>query len=308
MSLDPTVRGRIEALLAQNPVVLFMKGVQGAPQCGFSAKASGILDSLGVEYASVNVLADAEIREGIKAFGNWPTIPQLYVRGELVGGSDIITGLMDSGELFPLLGVAAPDRTPPQIRITPAAAEAIRSAMTDADGLALHLSIGPRFEAQFQLAPAAPGDVVSESEGIAVHFDLASAQRARGLEIDWVEDVRGAGLTIRNPNAPAPVKSISVEALRDRLAAGSMTVIDVRPLAARTIAPFSGAHTVMDDASRGQLEAMDKATSIAFLCHHGSSSLQAAEHFRALGFSDVWNIEGGIDAWSQRIDPSVPRY
>ncbi len=308
MSLDSIVRGRIETLLAQNSVVLFMKGVQGAPQCGFSAKASGILDSLGVEYASINVLADAEIREGIKVFGNWPTIPQLYVRGELIGGSDIISGLMESGELFPLLGVAAPDRTPPQIRITPAAASAIRGAMGDADGLALHLSIGPRYEAQFQLAPPAPGDVVSESEGIAVHFDLASAQRARGLEIDWVEDVRGAGLTIRNPNAPPAVKSLAVETLRDRLAAGSITVIDVRPIAARSIAPFSGNHEVLDEDSRSRLEALDKDTPIAFLCHHGNSSRQAAEHFRALGFRDVWNVEEGIDAWSQRIDPSVARY
>lgn len=308
MSLDTPVRERIEALLAQHPVVLFMKGVQGAPQCGFSAKASGILDSLGVEYLSVNVLADAEIREGIKVFGNWPTIPQLYVRGELIGGSDIIAGLMDSGELFSLLGVAEPDRTPPQILITPAAANAIRGAMVDADGLVLHLSIGPRYEAQFQLAPAAPGDVVSESEGIAVHFDLASAQRARGLEIDWVEDVRGAGLTIRNPNAPPAVKSMSVEELRDRLAAGGLTLIDVRPAAARTVAPFPGPHEVLDEGTRARLEALDKAAPLAFICHHGNSSRQAAEQFRALGFREVHNVEGGIDAWSQRIDPSVPRY
>src|SRR5690606_22034323 len=131
---------RIQSLLDDNAVVLFMKGVPGAPQCGFSAKASGILESLGVQYAGINVLTDPDIREGIKAYGNWPTIPQLYIKGELVGGSDIITGLLDSGELFPLLGVPAPDRTPPQITITPAAAEAIRGAMADADGLALHLS------------------------------------------------------------------------------------------------------------------------------------------------------------------------
>ena len=108
MSLDPAVRERIEALLAQTPVVLFMKGVQGAPQCGFSAKASGILDSLGVDYASVNVLADPEIREGIKAFGNWPTIPQLYVRGELIGGSDIMMQMYQNGELRPLVEEASP--------------------------------------------------------------------------------------------------------------------------------------------------------------------------------------------------------
>ena len=150
--------------------------------------------------------------------------------------------------------------------------------------------------------------MVSESEGIAVHFDLASAQRARGLEIDWVEDVRGAGLTIRNPNAPPAVKPISVEALRDRLASDSITVIDVRPLAARSLAPFPPAHEVLDETSRERLEALDPTTPIAFLCHHGASSMQVAEQFRAKGFRDIHNIDGGIDAWSQRIDPTVPRY
>lgn len=307
MSLDPAVRERIQTLLAQNPVVLFMKGVPGAPQCGFSAKASGILESLGVEYAGVDVLADPDIREGIKVFGNWPTIPQLYVRGELVGGSDIIAGLMDSGELFGLLGVSEPDRTPPQITITPAAAEAIRGAMADADGLALHLSIGPRYEAQFQLAPAGRG-IVSESQGIQVHFDIASAQRARGIEIDWVEDVRGAGLSIRNPNAPPPVKPISVRDLHDRIVAGSIDVIDVRPAAARAIAPFPEPHDVLDETTRARLETLPKDVPIAFLCHHGQSSRQVAEHFRGLGFHDIYNVEGGIDAWSVDVDPSVPRY
>lgn len=308
MSLPPAVRERIETLLANHPVVLFMKGVPGAPQCGFSAKASGILESLGVEYTGVNVLADPDIREGIKVFGNWPTIPQLYVRGELVGGSDIIAGMMDSGELFGLLGVSAPDRTPPQITITPAAAEAIRGAMADADGLALHLSVGPRFDAQFQLAPANGGSIVAQSQGIEVHFDLASAQRARGIEIDWVEDVRGAGLSIRNPNAPAPVKPISVRDLHDRIVAGSIDVIDVRPAQARAIAPFSEPHDVLDESTRARLEALPKEMPIAFLCHHGQSSRQAAEHFRSLGFHDIYNIEGGIDAWSVEVDPSVPRY
>ena len=308
MSLAPAVRERIETLLQQNPVVLFMKGEPGAPQCGFSAKASGILESLGVDYAGVNVLADPEIREGIKAYGNWPTIPQLYVRGELVGGSDIIAGLLDSGELFALLGVQAPDRTPPQISITAAAADAIRGAMTDAAGLVLHLSIGPRFDAQFQLAPASAADVVSESQGIAVHLDLASAQRARGLEIDWVEDVRGAGLVIRNPNAPPAVKSISVQELHDRIVAGSIDVIDVRPAAARALATFPEPHDVLDESTRARLEALPRDVPIAFLCHHGNSSRQAAEHFRGLGFHDIHNVEGGIDAWSEQIDPSVPRY
>ena len=91
MSLDPALRARIDALLAANKVVLFMKGEPRAPQCGFSAKAAGALASIGLDdYAHVDVLSDPEIREGIKAYGHWPTIPQLYVGGELVGGRDII--------------------------------------------------------------------------------------------------------------------------------------------------------------------------------------------------------------------------
>ena len=87
MSLDPALRARIDALLAANPVVLFMKGEPRAPQCGFSAKAVGALAAVGLDqYAHVDVLSDPEIREGIKAYGDWPTIPQLYIHGELVGG------------------------------------------------------------------------------------------------------------------------------------------------------------------------------------------------------------------------------
>ena len=112
MSLDPALRSRIESLLQSNRVVLFMKGQPTMPQCGFSAKAVGALSALGVDYAHVNVLADQDIREGIKAYGDWPTIPQLYIDGELVGGSDIIEQMSNSGELASLLGVAAPDRTP----------------------------------------------------------------------------------------------------------------------------------------------------------------------------------------------------
>ena len=99
MSLDPALRARIESLLAANPVVLFMKGSPDAPQCGFSAKAVAALAATGAEYAHVDVLADPEIREGIKAYGDWPTIPQLYIGGELVGGSDIIVQMAGSGEL-----------------------------------------------------------------------------------------------------------------------------------------------------------------------------------------------------------------
>jgi monothiol glutaredoxin len=309
MSLSPETRTRIEQILGANRVVLFMKGSPGAPQCGFSAKASGILSGLVGEYGHVDVLADPEIREGIKAYGQWPTIPQLYVGGELLGGSDIIEQMHNSGELHEALGLPPPDRTPPQLHISERAAEAIRNALDNAeDGHVLHLGVDPRFNARFELRPASGQEVVAEAAGLRIHFDLASAPRARGLRIDWVEDARGAGLAIHNPNAPAVVKTMSVQQLHDHMIAGSIDVIDVRPAPARALAPFPHAHDVLDEDSRERLEALPKDLPLAFLCHHGNSSRQAAEYFRGLGFHDLYNVEGGIDAWSREIDPTVPRY
>jgi monothiol glutaredoxin len=94
---------RIKSDIDANDIVLFMKGTPGMPQCGFSATVVQILDHIGVKYKGVNVLADAEIRQGIKDFSNWPTIPQLYVKGEFVGGCDIVREMFESGELRPFM-------------------------------------------------------------------------------------------------------------------------------------------------------------------------------------------------------------
>ena len=103
-------QARIAELVAKNDVLLFMKGTPLFPQCGFSSKAIAILDHLGVEYGSVDVLQDMGVRQGIKEFSDWPTIPQLYVKGEFVGGSDIMMEMYEAGELQTMLsekGVAA---------------------------------------------------------------------------------------------------------------------------------------------------------------------------------------------------------
>jgi monothiol glutaredoxin len=95
---------RIEELVKNNDVVLFMKGSKMFPQCGFSARAIEILSRCGTKFTDVNVLADYEIREGIKAYSGWPTIPQLFIKGEFIGGSDIMMELYQSGELQKKLG------------------------------------------------------------------------------------------------------------------------------------------------------------------------------------------------------------
>jgi monothiol glutaredoxin len=104
---DPT-HARIQREITDNTVMLYMKGTAMFPQCGFSARVVQILNHLGVPFATANVLEDAALRDGIKQFSSWPTIPQLYVAGEFVGGCDIITEMFQSGELETLLKEKAP--------------------------------------------------------------------------------------------------------------------------------------------------------------------------------------------------------
>ena len=103
MTSETTAHDAIRADIGANDVVLFMKGTAQMPQCGFSSRVVGVLNYMGVAFKDVNVLADEEIRNGIKSFSDWPTIPQLYVKGEFVGGCDIITEMTLSGELDELL-------------------------------------------------------------------------------------------------------------------------------------------------------------------------------------------------------------
>ncbi|NJC05410.1 monothiol glutaredoxin [Sphingomonas kaistensis] len=98
---------RIDTLVKSNDVVLFMKGTALFPQCGFSSRAIAILDHLGTPYETVDVLQDQEIRQGIKEYSDWPTIPQLYVKGEFVGGSDIMMEMFESGELKTMVAADA---------------------------------------------------------------------------------------------------------------------------------------------------------------------------------------------------------
>jgi monothiol glutaredoxin len=107
MSLSEETRSRIRSIVDSDRVVLFMKGERRFPQCGFSAQVVQILDHLIPDYTTVDVLSDPEVRQGIKEYSSWPTIPQLYVRGEFIGGCDIVTEMFQSGELKQKLEAAA---------------------------------------------------------------------------------------------------------------------------------------------------------------------------------------------------------
>ena len=307
MTLEDSTREKIDNIVKRNRVVLFMKGTPKAPMCGFSSKTVGLLDSVLDDYESVDVLEDQEIRDGIKIYGNWPTIPQLYIDGELVGGCDIVTAMFNSSELHEMLGVEAPDRTPPEVTITDAAAEKILEAMAGHEGIGLHFAIDAGWQSQFNVAPAEGHEIKIETNGITMFFDLASAQRANGAIIDWVDTLEGSGLTIHLPKAPEPVKQMSVAELKERLENDSVILIDVRGSEERALASLAAARPI-DAETMQEIEAMPKDTALAFICHIGNRSQVAGEHFRKQGFTNVSNVVGGIDAWSKEIDPSVPQY
>ena len=307
MSLDPALRQRIDDLLAANRIVLFMKGQPDAPQCGFSSQAAGTLKGLGVSFAHVDVLSDPEIREGIKHYGDWPTIPQLYISGELVGGSDIIVQMAASGELQQALGLPPPDRTPPQVTVTPSAQAMLKQAISDAGGeMVVEIAIDPNFRTRLHLVQPDDHAVLVNVDGVTLQFPVSDLRRADGLTLDFADDARGKGLIIDNPNAPKPVRNLSPAEAEARVRTGTLTLVDVRPRDERSQAIAPVAHRDLDDGVEA-IEALPKDTPIAFLCHHGGRSAQAAEHFRQLGFSEVYNVVGGIDAWAA-FDPAVPRY
>lgn len=303
--MDQATRERIQSVIEQNEIVLFMKGTQATPQCGFSARVVGILDSLGPKYETVNVLADASIREGIKEFSDWPTIPQLYIKGEFIGGCDIVTELYDSGELEEKLGVELPPVAAPDIRLSEKAASAFRDAL-QGDTEFVRLEISPRFEHALSVGPRQGKDVAVEAGGLTILLDRGSAGRANGLAIDFVDTPNGQAFKIDNPNEPAKVRPIQPAELKEKLGGASVQLIDVRTPEERKIASIGG--RLLDRNVQQEIMQLPKDTPLVFYCHHGVRSQQAAEFFLSHGFSDVSNLAGGIDAWSQQIDPQVPRY
>jgi monothiol glutaredoxin len=306
--MNQQTRERIESYIKSNEVVVFMKGNRAMPQCGFSGKVVQILDGLVEDYTTVDVLSDPDVREGIKEYSAWPTIPQLYLKGEFVGGCDVITELYATGDLHRQLGLDVPERKIPTLTISPAAAARIREYMERAPGKELKLSVDARYQASLGLAPRQEHEVEVEAGGIRVLMDYSSAERADGLSIDLVDSSTGAAFKIDNPNAPTEVKQVTPSEVKQLLDAGTTFVfLDVRTPEERATAALPGTR-LLDQATAAEIERLPKDTMLVFHCHHGGRSQAAADHFRGRGFTNVHNMAGGIDAWSREVDASVPRY
>lgn len=308
MTLSDAVKSQIEGALEKSRVVLFMKGNKHFPQCGFSAQVVKILGDVGVPFDTVNVLQNADLRDGIKAYTDWPTIPQLYVDKKFVGGCDIVKDLYASGELHALLGKekGAPEKVdPPKIALSEAAKRALLAA-DDGSGDTLRLEINGEFQYDLYFGPKEASDVETLADGVVVRMDAATAKRANGMAIDFV-DAQGGAFKIDNPNEPPRVRSLSVEELHAMLQKGDpLHLVDVRTEGERAVAKIAVAKHL--DAHEAEIAALPKDSVLVFQCHHGVRSRNAAELFLRKGFRKVYNLEGGIDAWSIKVDSSVPRY
>lgn len=310
MALSDTTRTKITKLLSDHEIVLFMKGSRQQPRCGFSATVIGILEGLGATYKDIDVLSDPALRDGIKEFGNWPTIPQLYYKGTLVGGCDIVRELDQTGELASSLGMPAVQVTAPRLRVSDTAAAAIREAQAQADpGQSVRILVqqgGRSHDLMFDHPQ--PSDFKVEAGGVTFLFDRASARLADGLAIDFVDGPEGGGFSLDNPNAPPRVRTLSAKELKAKLTAGEpLRLYDVRGEGERAVAQIAGS-LPLTEAALAEIERLPKDTVLVFQCHHGMRSQAAAEAFVQKGFRNVYNLQGGIDAWSQQVDPSVRRY
>jgi monothiol glutaredoxin len=296
----------ISELVSTHPVVLFMKGNRQAPQCGFSAQVVQILDDLLPSYATVDVLASPGLRDAIKEYSDWPTIPQLYVNGIFVGGCDIVRELNSSGELQKLLGGETGAAPVPTITISESANEALASALSAGGDDQLHLQVSADFEYDLFVGPVSPGEIQVSTNGPAICMDRASARRADGLHIDYIQEPQ-AGFKLTNPNEPPRVKPLSPQALKGLLDQLQIVLFDVRPPDERRISSIPAARP-LDESGHEYLLSLDRNAAIALHCHHGMRSQTAAQQLIQNGFRNVYNLSGGIDAWSQTVDPSVPRY
>lgn len=305
--MNEATKQRISETIAGNPVVLFMKGRRRLPQCGFSAQVVGLLDQVIDDYQTVNVLDDPEIRQGIKEFSDWPTIPQLYINGEFVGGCDIVTQMFEAGDLHKALGKEQPKVEAPTLTVSDTAAAALKGALQENGAQAVRLIVDAAWRPGLDLVSPGPGDMKVEANGVLFVVDAGTAQRANGVSIDFVDGDSG-GFKIENPNEPARVKPLHAKELALKMQNGdAFELIDVRTPQEAEVAKIEGAK-LLDDGVKNYIEGLDKDTVLVFHCHHGPRAQNAASYFLNQGFKKVYNLVGGIDAWSQQVDNTVPRY
>lgn len=308
--MNNELKQQIDLLVKNNPVLLFMKGTKDHPQCGFSKRVVDVLRQVVGDFATVDVLADPAIREGIKIYSSWPTIPQLYVNQEFIGGCDIVLDLYEKNELQQLFGLEKAN-TAPVVAISESAQSAFINALGDCqENEFIRLSISANFEHGLTYDIKHDDDFMIPvgTQGASIIIDPYSAHKALSLRIDYITENLDAGFAFENPNEPPLVNELSVEELKSWNDAGKdFLLIDVRPRAEWEQANISFAKP-LSSLDNAFIASLKKDHPIVFHCHLGGRSRRTAESFRLKGFTKLYNVTGGIDAWSKRIDQAVPIY
>lgn len=304
--MNPQLKAQLDELVTDNDVVLFMKGRRRLPQCGFSARVVGMLDELLPDYKTVNVLESPEMREGIKAYSQWPTIPQLYIKGEFVGGCDIVSSMFENGDLQKTLGVEVPEVEEPTVTVTAGAKAALAGAAeAEGPGHFVRFKVDARFRPGLDIDTPKGGDFQVDAGGITLLIDRGSAMRSNGVTIDFVDGDSG-GFKIDNPNEPPRVKTLEAKELKAKMDAGdALHLFDVRTEEERARGKIADSR-LLDDAANDAIMALDQDDAVlVFYCHHGQRSMAAAQHYLEQGFKKVFNVRGGIEAWARDVDSSV---
>ena len=307
MSISDDLKLRLDNIINSEKIVLFMKGDRDGPQRGFSARVVGVLEGLTDNYKTIDVLSDPDVRNGIKEYSEWPTIPQLYIEGDFIGGCDVVEQLFKTGELAKLIGDMEPLPLP-SIVITDSAAESIREVCSQHPDLNVHLNVTDDWVHEFNLAPNSGQVIAIENNGIELLLNRSTAKKTDGLRIDMELTPEGSVFSITNPNAPSMVSQMSVLELKKLQESGdTFYLFDVREESERDIAVIAGS-LILNEESIKFIDTLDRNSIMIFQCHTGVRSQSAAEYFRDQGFTRVYNLSGGIDAWSAEIDAEVARY
>ncbi len=306
MNID--TKNKIESFIQQNSIALFMKGNKYQPECGFSAKVIDVLNQITSDYETFNILTDPNVREGIKEYSSWPTIPQLYINQEFIGGCDIVLDLYKSGELQKILGLKKATQEP-NIQVSQEALTAFKNAQAQSntsDPVRIKITAG--FEHELEFDEKNSEDFVIEIDGIEIIIDPYSASKADGLSIGFIEDGLESGFDFHNPNVPNLVKDLEVQELNSWQENNKpFLLIDVRPKSEWDKAHINFAKR-LEEFSKSDLEKLSRDQAIIFHCHHGGRSQRMAEKWRLNGFTNVYNLIGGIDAWAKKIDKNVGSY
>ena len=309
MTPSPELAQRIAILARAHRLVLLMDGTSARPETAASARACHVLDGLGIDYAQVDALADPA-RAG-RNIGKREArgVPQLYLDGRPAGGADAIERMANTGELQAALGLPPPDRRPPRVQLTPQGAQALRDALRSEPGdIVAELILSPRLAGSLHLVPRRPDAIVVEVDGVPLQFDIASARRAEGLSIDWADIERGDGLVLsRDGCRVEPVLPITPAEADARARAGTLTLVDVRDRHDRALAHLPIPFLTLDEDSH-TIRNLPPEAPLATLCHRGDRSRHAAAHLYRLGHRETFYVEGGIDAWAETVDASIPRY